>query len=72
MAEEAGIEPARAALAHIGFEDQEGHQTPSTSIRFMQISYLLCAKKNMLFRYSIFNRIKKRQVTLPFFIIDPF
>ncbi|EAS44657.1 hypothetical protein C9J48_17775 [Photobacterium profundum] len=31
MAEEAGIEPARAYSAHIGFEDREGHQTSSHS-----------------------------------------
>jgi hypothetical protein len=31
LAEEAGIEPAKAFSAHIGFEDRGGHQTPSTS-----------------------------------------
>jgi hypothetical protein len=33
VAEEAGIEPAKAFSAHIGFEDREGHQTPSTSTK---------------------------------------
>jgi hypothetical protein len=32
LAEEAGIEPAKAFSAHIGFEDRGGHQTPSTSV----------------------------------------
>ena len=31
MAEEAGIEPAKAYTTHIGFEDREGHQTSSPS-----------------------------------------
>ena len=31
LAEEAGIEPAKAFSAHIGFEDRGGHQTTSTS-----------------------------------------
>jgi hypothetical protein len=31
LAEEAGIEPAKAFSAHIGFEDRGGHQTPSAS-----------------------------------------
>ena len=31
MAEEAGIEPAKAFSAYIGFEDQGSHQTPSAS-----------------------------------------
>jgi hypothetical protein len=32
LAEGAGIEPAKAYSAHVGFEDREGHQTPSTSV----------------------------------------
>ncbi len=32
LAEEAGIEPTKAFSAYIGFEDQEGHQTPSHSM----------------------------------------
>ncbi len=31
LAEGAGIEPAKAYSAHVGFEDREGHQTPSAS-----------------------------------------
>lgn len=32
LAEEAGIEPAKAFSANIGFVDRGGHQTPSTSV----------------------------------------
>ena len=38
LAEGAGIEPAKAYSAHVGFEDREGHQTPSTSA-FRWIQY---------------------------------
>ncbi|RKJ91542.1 hypothetical protein D6R50_02675 [Aeromonas veronii] len=57
MAEEAGIEPAKAFSAHIGFEDRGGHQTPSTSVT-VAILWQISVTGNAFFV------IKKRELAI--------
>jgi hypothetical protein len=75
LAEEAGIEPAKAFSAHIGFEDRGGHQTPSTSV-MAAILWQISVTSNAFFvikkrELAIFLKIQRTLFYIKFSTISP-
>ena len=75
LAEEAGIEPAKAFSAHIGFEDRGGHQTPSTSV-MAAILWQIPVTGNAFFvikkrELAIFWKIQRTLFYIKFRTISP-